>query len=157
MTISYKRDTIIKEKGNKSMYTHLIQKAEHLLTRCQVCMVASVSEKGFPRICVLMPLRTNGIKEFWFSTGTSGTKIKHFKINNQAGVTFYNGGDSVTLTGHMEIVTDKSVKDTLWNTWENFLSRHFMGGKDDPEYCVIHFIANETTIYIDGDFETFSI
>ncbi len=139
------------------MYHHLIQKAEHLLTQCQVCTVASVSETGFPRICVLMPLQTKGIKEFWFSTGASGTKMKHFKINNKAGVTFYYGGDSVTLTGYMEIITDKVVKEGLWQTYESFLSRHFIGGKTDPEYCVIHFIATEATIYIDGDFKTFAI
>lgn len=105
-----------------------------------------------------MPLKTNGIKEFWFSTGTSGTKIRHFKSNEKAGVTFYNGGDSVTLTGEMEIVENKTVKDELWNLWNEFLERHFPnGGKDDPEYCIIHFTANETTVYIDGEFKTFGL
>lgn len=136
----------------------LMEKAENLLSRCRVCTVASVSEKGYPRICVLMPLKTKGIKEFWFSTGASGTKVRHFKNNAKAGVTFFDGGDSVTLTGDMEIVTDSKVKDALWEKWGEFLGRHFPdGGKDDPEYCVIHFTANETTAYIDGAFETFEI
>ena len=140
------------------MNSHLIKKAENLLSQCKVCTVASVSEKGYPRICVLMPLKTTGIKEFWFSTGTSGTKVRHFKSNEKAGVTFYNGGDSVTLTGEMEIVENKTVKDELWNLWNEFLERHFPnGGKDDPEYCIIHFTANETTVYIDGEFKTFGL
>ena len=140
------------------MNTYLIKKAENLLSQCKICTVASISEKGYPRICVLMQLKTNGIKEFWFSTRTSGTKVRHFMHNNKAGVTFYNGGDSVTLTGNMEIVTDKTVKNELWNSWADFLGRHFPnGGKNDPEYCILHFVANETTIYIDGDFETFEI
>lgn len=140
------------------MNANLIEKAEKLLTECDVCTVASVSEKGYPRICVLMPLKTNGIKEFWFSTGANGTKVKHFKSNCKSGVTFYKGGDSVTLTGDMEIVTDKAVKDALFDKWSDFLGRHFPnGGKDDPDYCVVHFVANETTIYIDGEFETFEI
>lgn len=140
------------------MNTNLIKKAEELLTKCDVCSVASVSEKGYPRICLLMPLKSNGIKEFWFSTGTSGTKVRHFKSNEKAGVTFYNGGDSVTLTGEMKIVTDKAVKDELFYKWSDFLGRHFPnGGKDDPEYCILHFVANETTIYMDGAFETFGI
>lgn len=135
------------------MNTELIEKAESLLTQCKVCTVASVSEKGYPRICVLMPLKTNGIKEFWFSTGASGTKVRHFKQNDKAGVTFYNGGDSVTLTGSMEIVTDNAVRNELWS---DFLAKHFPnGGKDDPDYCILHFTAIETTIYIDGEFETF--
>lgn len=142
----------------KFMNQNLIQKAENILSKCQVCTVASVSERGYPRICVLKPLKTKGIKEFWFSTGTSGTKVRHFNHNSKAGVTFYDGGDSVTLIGDMEIVTDKGMKDKLFEQWVDFLSKHFLnGGKDDPEYCVIHFIAKETTIYIDGDFETFNL
>lgn len=140
------------------MNYNLVEKAEKLLAQCNVCSVASVSEKGYPRICLLMPLKSIGIKEFWFSTGTSGTKVRHFKDNCKAGVTFYNGGDSVTLTGDMNIVTDSGVKNDLWDKWSSFLGRHFPnGGKDDPEYCILHFIANEATIYIDGEFETFEI
>lgn len=140
------------------MKDSLIKKAEELLTKCNVCTVASVSEKGYPRICVLMPLQTNGIKEFWFSTGANGTKVRHFKSNNKSGVTFYDGGDNVTLSGDMEIVTDKAVKDGLFDKWSDFLGRHFPnGGKDDPEYCILHFVANEATIYIGGAFETFEI
>ena len=140
------------------MKENLIKRAEELLTQCAVCTVASVSEKGYPRICVLMPLKTVGIKEFWFSTGASGTKVGHFRKNSKSGVTFYDGGASVTLTGDMEIVSDANVKNALFDKWESFLGRHFPnGGKNDPEYCVIHFVAAEATIYIDNEFETFAI
>ena len=140
------------------MNTNLMQKAEELLSRCSVCTVASVSEEGYPRICVLMPLQTKGIKEFWFSTDTSSTKVKHFINKDKAGVTFYHGGDSVTIIGNMEIVLDKSLKDRLYDKWSNFLDRHFVnGGKNDPNYCLVHFIAKETTIYIGGEFQTFEI
>ncbi len=137
------------------MNNELINKAEGLLDRCRVCEVASVSEEGFPRICVLMPLKTDGIKEFWFSTGASGTKVRHFKKNDKAGVTFFDGGDSVTLTGNVEIVTDKTVKDGLWR---DFLARHFAnGGKDDPEYCILHFTSAEATVYVGGELNTIKI
>ena len=60
-----------------------------------------------------------------------------------------------TLTGDMEIVTDKGVKDSLWS---DFLGKHFPnGGKDDPDFCIIHFVANEAAIYMDGASETFEI
>lgn len=140
------------------MNNNLIKKAENLLAQCRVCSVASVSEKGYPRICVLMPLQTAGIKELWFSTSASGTKVRHFTHNKKSGVTFYSGGDSVTLTGEMEIVNDKSVKDRLWEKHGTVLEKHFSnGGKNDPEYCVIRFIARKTTIYIGGEFDTFEI
>lgn len=137
------------------MYEDLIKKAKYLLEQCKVCTVASVSEQGYPRICVLMPLKINGISEFWFSTGANGTKVRHFKQNEKAGVTYYNGGDSVTLTGNMEIVQDKTIKDGLWN---DCLGNHFPnGGKEDPNYCIIHFSAIEATIYIDKKLETFAL
>lgn len=129
-----------------------IEKASDLLSKCKICTVASVSEQGYPRICCLMPLKTIGIKEFWFSTGASSTKVKHFSLNAKAGVTYFYGGDSVTLIGQMDIVSDKAVKDSLWQA---SLSKHFAnGGKDDPEYCIIHFVAEQATIYIDNEFST---
>ena len=137
------------------MKNSLIEKAEDLLSRCNLCSVASVSEKGYPRICILAPLQTKGIREFWFSTGASGTKVRHFRKNPKAGVTYFLGGDSVTLTGRMEIVNDKPGKDGLWT---DFLAKHFPnGGKDDPEYCILHFVAEEATIYVDGDFLTLPV
>lgn len=140
------------------MNVNLIKRAENLLKKCNVCTVASVTEKGYPRICVLAPLRTNGIKEFWFSTAASGNKVRHFLKNDKAGVTFFNGGDSVTLTGTMELVGDKAVKDALWEEHSGLLSRHFTnGGKDDPEYCILRFTAGEATVYIDREFETFEL
>ena len=52
----------------------LVSKAEKLLRKCNVCSVASVSEEGYSRICILMPLKNVSIKEFWFSTGQAGLK-----------------------------------------------------------------------------------
>lgn len=137
------------------MNNKLIEKAERLLCQCDVCTAASVTENGYPRICVLKHIKTSGIKEFWFSTSASSNKVRHFSKNDKAGVTFYNGGDSVTLIGEMEVIADKAVMDALWQTW---MENHFAnGGKDDPEYCVIHFTAKEAAVYIDGEYEILSI
>lgn len=135
---------------NKS---ELIKQSEKLFEKCGLCSVASVSEEGYPRICILAKLKSEGINEIWFSTGASGTKVRHFKSNDKAGVTFYDGGDSVTLTGTMEIVEDTSVKQSLWKEWAGFLCNHFESA-DDPEYAVIKFRAKEATIFVGGAFET---
>lgn len=130
----------------------LIKKADQMANDCKVCSVASVNEKGYPRICYLSPLRNQGIKEFWFSTGISSTKVQHFKINPKASVSIQRDGDSITLIGKMEIVSDPAIKDELWQKW---LEKHFPnGGKDDPDYCVVHFFSDEGTIYINDQFET---
>lgn len=133
----------------------LIKKAEKLLERCTVCAVSSVTKDGYPRIAILAQLKTDGIKKFYFSTATSSEKVKHYKQNSKAGVTFFNGGDSVSLTGEMQIVEDRQVKESLWQDW---LGRHFAnGGKDDPEYCILKFTAKKATIYVDQVFETIEI
>lgn len=135
------------------MKIELIKQAEELLQKCYICSVASVSEEGYPRICILAKLKSQGINEIWFSTGANGTKVRHFKSNDKAGVTFYDGGDSVTLTGTMEIIDNAHVKQDLWKEWAEFLCNHFKGA-DDPEFAVIKFIAKEATIYVGGAFET---
>lgn len=134
----------------------LINKSVELLQeRAGVCSVASVSEDGYPRICVLKPIGSQGIKTIYFSTGSSSNKIRQYRENEKAGVTFYYGGDSVTLLGKMTIVKDKETKDCMYQNW---MDKHFAdGGKNDPEYAVLKFVANEATIYIDGAFETYSI
>lgn len=132
---------------------NLIKQAEELLEKCYLCSVASVSEDGYPRICILSKLKSEGIKELLFSTGATGTKVRHFMSNNKAGVTFYDGGDSVTLTGTMEIIEDKCIKQNLWEEWVEFLKNHFTG-MDDPDYAIIRFKAKEATIFVGGAFET---
>lgn len=134
----------------------LIKQAEVLLDKCYVCSVASVSEEGYPRICILAKLKSEGIKELWFSTGTSGTKVRHFRSNDKAGVTFCDGGDSATLIGTMEIIEDTSVKQDLWKEWADFLCNHFEGA-NDPEYAILKFTAKEATIFVGGAFETVRI
>lgn len=120
------------------------------------CSVASVSEGGYPRVCFLSVLKNNGIKELWFSTGASGTKIRHFKANDKASVAYFVGGDSVTLVGNMQIVSDKQVKEDFWNEYADFLSAHF-NGVNDPEYVLLKFTSHEMTAYVQNAFETFEV
>lgn len=136
---------------------NLIKEAENLLASLQLkaCSVSSITENGYPRIVIMIPVKTEGIKTFYFSTGTSSNKVKHYKNEPKAGVTFWNNGDSVSLIGEMSIIKDKPTKDSLWQDW---LAKHFPnGGKNDPEYCIIKFEATEGTIYVKDAFDTVKI
>lgn len=128
-------------------------KAEQLLGKCDVLSLASINESGFPRACVMAKMKANGIMEIWFSTGTSSKKTIHFLKNSKASACFYVGGDSVTLVGNIEIVDDVEIKRELWQDW---FIKHFPGGINDPEYCILKFSTTEATIYIDDQFETFT-
>lgn len=126
--------------------------ADHLAEQIFVCAVASVTADGYPRVCCLTPLKNHGILEFWFSTGTSSAKTRQFIGNPKASVLIHDDQDSVTLLGTMQIVNDRTIKDSLWR---ESLSKHFPnGGKEDPEYCILHFQSTEATVCIGDHFLT---
>jgi general stress protein 26 len=96
-------------------------------------------------------IKAEGCKTVYFSTGTNSAKTEHYRKNPKAGVTYCDGGDSVTLLGKIKIVEDKKLKDALWQDW---FIKHFPQGKDDPSYAILRFDAEEATIYIKDKFET---
>lgn len=125
------------------------QLAEELLNKCEVATLASIDERGCPRPVVLSKIKTEGIDTIWFSTGTSSEKTKNFMENPKAGVSFFNGPDSVTLTGTVEIVNDMEEKKALWVDW---FYEHFAKGVNDPEYCILKFKAEHATYWIGHKF-----
>jgi len=56
-------------------------------------------------------VKDSGDKKFWFSTDTSGTKVRHFKHYDQSGVAFYNG-----LTLLRQIYVKKAFFITAYRT-----------------------------------------
>ena len=46
-----------------------------------------------------------------------------FQLNPKAGVCFMKGGDSIVLTGKVEIVSDMEIKKALWSDW---MFAHFL-------------------------------
>ena len=55
-------------------------------------------------------------------------------------VCFMKGGDSIVLTGKVEIVSDMEIKKALWSVW---MFAHFSGGVIDPSYCILKFTSEE--------------
>lgn len=129
----------------------IVRKAAEMLSKCSEITLASINENGYPRICVLSKIKSEGIRKFWVATGLSSKKVSHFKENPKAGACFYSGGDSVTLIGKVSVIQDHSVKTEMWLDW---FIEHFPGGIDDPEYCVLEFETEETTLWIDNQFIT---
>lgn len=56
----------------------IMAKAAGLLAATNVITLASVSEEGYPRICVMSKTKSEGIKKMWCSTGLSSVKVRHF-------------------------------------------------------------------------------
>lgn len=136
------------------MKKNIVDLAEKLMDKSEVVTLASVNEDGFPRICAMAKVKSEGIKMIWMATGTHSKKTDHFLKNPKASVCAFSEKDSLTLIGNISIISDKGIKHDLWQDW---FIEHFPEGKDDPEYCVLKFEAQEATIYVDELFETVSV
>ena len=124
------------------------EKAAQIINEAQIVTVASIDENGYPRPVALVKIKNEG-DVIYVSTGTSSAKTAHFRANPKAGVSIVSGENSVVFTGTMEIVTDENVKRTLWDDW---MSPHFPGGVNDPEYCILRFTPIHATYWIDNVF-----
>lgn len=124
------------------------EKAAQIVATAQVITVASIDENGYPRPVAMVKLKDKD-GAIYVSTGTSSAKTAHFRTNPKAGVSIVEKGNSVVYTGEIEIVTDETLKRSLWGDW---MLAHFPGGVEDPEYCVLKFIPKSATYWIDGEF-----
>lgn len=133
------------------MSMDFFKKAEELLNSCEDIEVASINEDGYPRVCVVSKLESEGFDTIFFSTGTSGTKANHFKKNSKSSVCYHDEHNSVTLVGEMEIVEDMEIKKRVWQDW---MINYMVGGVNDEEFCLLKFKAHEATFWIDREFTT---
>jgi general stress protein 26 len=116
--------------------------------------LASVNEKGYPRICAISKVKTEGISDIWFFTSKQSAlngKATHFENNEKASVCYRLGGDSVTLIGNVEIVSDMEEK----RKFDDFCDRAFFKrGVEDPKCYLLKFHTIEATFWIEGKFRT---
>lgn len=124
------------------------EKAAQIVATAQVITVASIDENGYPRPVPMVKIKDED-GAIYVSTGTSSAKTAHFKANPKAGVSIMKGDSSIVYTGEMEVVTDCSVKRSLWGDW---MLPHFPSGVEDPEYCVLKFTPKSATYWIDNQF-----
>lgn len=140
----------------KERIREIEQKAVQLLEKCDVVTLASINEKGYPRICAVTKLKANGFTEMYFQTSKRSEyhgKATHFQHNAKASVCYYHGGDSVTLIGDVEIIEDMEVKKEFEQLCDK---RFFKKGIADPRHILLRFRSNEATFWIEGKFRTCS-
>lgn len=127
----------------------LAEKAAALLSQCSEVTIASIDAHGFPRPVPMSKIHTEGCNEVWLATGADSVKVADFKQNGKAGLCYSYYGDSVSLRGTVEIVTDDTVRKEMWQEW---FIHHFPGGIADPNYVLLHFTGSEATFWINGEF-----
>ena len=138
----------------KERIREIEEKAAQLLEKCDTVTLASINEKGYPRICTVTRLKANGFTEIYFQTSKRSEyhgKATHFQNNPKASVCYSLGGDSVTLIGDVEIVQDMEVKKEFEQQCD---TKFFKQGVADPRYVLLRFRVNEATFWIEGKFRT---
>lgn len=127
----------------------LEQRAEEMLGRVETVVLASVTDEGFPRPVPMSRIASDGFATVWTATGADSEKTAHFRRNPQAGLCFSENGNSVVLTGRVEVVNDPAAKAAYWQEW---FIEHFDRGPADPNYVLLKFNGESVTFWIDGEF-----
>ena len=125
----------------------------------KVAFLCSVDEDGFPNVkAMLKPRKTDGLRQFYFSTNTSSMRVGQYRQNPKASIYFYHKGliryTGVMLIGKMEVLTDQETKNLIWRRGDTLF---YKGGVTDPDYCVLRFTAESGRYYCDLKTEQFSI
>ncbi|MBR6044467.1 MAG: pyridoxamine 5'-phosphate oxidase family protein [Ruminococcus sp.] len=127
--------------------------------RQKVAFIGSVDGEGFPNVkAMLRPRKSEGLRQFWFSTNTSSMRVRQFRDDPRACIYFYHKGliryTGVMLKGKMEVLTDQETKDMIWHRGDTLF---YKGGVTDPDYCVLKFTAESGRYYCDLKTESFEI
>lgn len=125
----------------------------------KVAFICSVDEEGFPNVkAMLKPRKTDGLRQFYFSTNTSSIRVKQYMRNPYASIYFYHKGlikyTGVMLKGKMEVLTDPETKEMIWRRGDTM---YYPGGVTDPDYCVLRFTAESGRYYCDLKTENFML
>ena len=128
--------------------------ADELLAKCTALTLASVNEKGYPRICALSKQAGESFHDIYFVSSKRSDingKVTHFENNSKASVCYTMNGDSVTLVGEVDFVTDKAELERMWTESNR---PFFKNGWEDKKFRLIHFHTLEATFWIGGRFRT---
>lgn len=102
----------------KERKRQLEEQATELLAKCGVVTLASVNEKGYPRICTVRKCAADDFHDIYFVSAKRSKlsgKVTHFENNEKASVCYSLGGDSVTLIGRVEFITDRELQSRIWD------------------------------------------
>ena len=138
----------------KERIQELEEKANTIIKKCSVATLTSVTEKGYPRTCLLSIAKADGFSDIYFVTSKRSHingKVTHFESNNKASVCYFFEGDSVTLIGNVEFIEDRKMHEMVWNETDR---KFFKKGIDDPKFRLIKFHTIEATFWIEGKFRT---
>jgi len=141
---------------NNKIITETVNESLKLIDYCNIAMIGSINNDGYPNIKAMLKLETEGVKNMWFSTNTSSKRVAQFKNNPKACVYFVreNPYKGLMLIGTIEVLSDLESKKKLWR--EGF-EIYYPKGIEDPDYSVFHFTATSGNYYYNLNNVTFEL
>ena len=127
--------------------TKILEKVEKLVTSVGFTIIGSVDEGGFPNVKAMLPVRERiGLKDFYLTTNTSSMRVKQYQENPKACLYFMDAKKfiGVMLVGKMMVQTDAETKKRISRLGDRI---YYRGGVEDPDYCVLHFVAEKGRLY----------
>jgi general stress protein 26 len=137
------RKWLTKFKRTEGIFVEKIKERALKLANKKVAFVGSVNENNVPNIKAMSVAKHHGLEIFYFASSHSELKTEHYKRNFNACLYFNDGllYKELVLEGVMKIFNDIDLKKSVWKN--NYKSAFKNGGINDPDYCVLKFIAKK--------------
>ncbi len=112
----------------------------------KIAYLCSIDEEGFPQTKAVLVREHDNLSIQYFSTNTSSKRVQQFLKNPKASVYYCNKllFKGALFTGIVEICTDHETKKRFWHAGD---TQYYSLGIDDPDYCIIKFIAYKVNYY----------
>jgi general stress protein 26 len=118
---------------------------ETVIKKSPTVMLTTMNDDDYPETRAMLNLKKNTLKQVWFTTNTSSSKIEQIKNNSKASVYFClpDTWKGLLLVGNIKVIEDMKTKKALWEKgWEMYYPK----GVQDPDYSVLCF-ETETMHY----------
>ncbi|WP_238884032.1 pyridoxamine 5'-phosphate oxidase family protein [Clostridium sp. YIM B02551] len=124
----------------------IIKKSIELMDSCNIAMVGSNGDDGFPNIKAMIKIETEGLSKIWFSTNTSNKRVAQFRKDPKACVYFTDleKWTGLMLVGNIEVLEDPKIKERFWS---DGCEVYYPLGVTDPDYCILCFTAKWGNYY----------
>ena len=132
------------------MNQQIVSKAEKIIADLAgkmtegFCALALIDENGYPTASTVSVSKADGIKWLTFCAGVNDNKARRIKQNNRASVCFNAPSYNITLVGTIEVLTEPKVKQEMWYAG----CEEIWSGADDPDYCVLRFVAERYSLFV---------
>jgi general stress protein 26 len=140
-------NALLGEKGDsmKNIKNDIVE----VIRACDVAFLSTINLNNFPETRALINVLNREIDdklEIYFVSDINAPKVEQLKKNSDASLYYYVAANmkNMILFGKLEVVTDKSLKDKLWQ--DSFLE-YYEKGKDDEQYGVLKFIPTGYKYY----------